>query len=548
MKIEILKFCMAKGVLLDREVGEALSNLSEEIAKEIIERASVMKCKIINKSFFSDNAKNLLGVSSEGYFEKLCLTLGISIEISRETGKISDNASGNTIERDKKRHIKVLYSASNQTKKITVSDFTKYFRERYNVMRAVLQERPELENLVSINKIGNQKQGLSIVGIVYAKRITKNKNLMIEIEDLTGKISILVNQNKEEVYEKAKDIILDTVIGVRGVGNNEMFFVNDIVFPEAVLREKNLLSRDESAAFTSDVHVGSKMFKEKEFLKFLSWLNGEVGDVRQREEALKIKYLFIIGDTIDGIGVYPGQENLLNIKDITEQYKKLASMLRRIRRDVSIILCPGQHDAVRVAEPQPALGREFAYPLHELENVTLVSNPALIEIMDEGRRGIKVLMYHGASMVSIINNVDSLRVIRAHDTPSKVVRHIIKNRHLAPIHSSVTYIPDEKRDELAITEVPDIIATADLHKPDVDIYNNIMIICSSCWQSTTPFEEKVGNHPDPCKVPIVNLRTRAVKIIDFSESDEISPEPVVSRTCEQKGEELVCTVAKEAGK
>jgi len=32
-----------------------------------------------------------------------------------------------------------------------------------------------------------------------------------------------------------------------------------------------------------------------------------------------------------------------------------------------------------------------------------------------------------------------------------------------------------------------------------------------------PFEEKVGNIPDPCKVPLFNLKSREIKIIDFQE-------------------------------
>ncbi|MFH1711484.1 MAG: hypothetical protein ABH840_04190 [Nanoarchaeota archaeon] len=541
MKTEILKFCMAKGILLDREVGEVLSEFSEETAKEIIEKVSMLKGKIINRNFFCKNADSLKEIMPEGGFEKLCINLGISIEISREISPINAESVVESESMNHRRNVRVLYSSSNQTKKIEVKDFTKYFRVRYSMMRTVLQERPELENLTSINKISNQKQSFSIIGLVYGKRVTKNKNLMLEIEDLTGKILVLINQNKEEVYSQAQDILLDSVIGVRGSGSREMFFVNEIILPEAILREKNYLDRDECAAFISDIHIGSKMFLEKNFLKFIEWINGDLGDNKQREEALKVKYLFITGDTIDGVGVYPNQEQLSNIKDITEQYQKLASCLSRIRNDVSIILCPGQHDAVRVAEPQPALGKEFAWPLHELDNVILVSNPALVEIVNEKKKGVKILMYHGASMTPIINGVDSLRTIKAHDTPSKVVRFMLKNRHLCPIHSAVTYIPNEKVDELAISDVPDIITTGDLHKPDVDIYNNILIVCSSCWQSTTPFEEKVGNHPEPCKVPIVNLKTRAVKIIDFSEDEEIEE----IKTCEEKGSELVCEVKGE---
>jgi hypothetical protein len=50
--------------------------------------------------------------------------------------------------------------------------------------------------------------------------------------------------------------------------------------------------------------------------------------------------------------------------------------------------------------------------------------------------------------------------------------------------------------------------------------SNILLVASSCWQSITPFEEKVGNNPDPCKVPLLNLKTREIKILDFSGNDE----------------------------
>ena len=114
-----------------------------------------------------------------------------------------------------------------------------------------------------------------------------------------------------------------------------------------------------------------------------------------------------------------------------------------------------------------------------------------------------------------INEIDELRTSRAHDNPTKVVKFLLKKRHLAPSHSFTAYLPSNE-DCLLIKDVPDIIATGDLHRAEVSNYNNILLIASSCWQSTTPFEEKVGNHPDPCKVPILNLKSREVKIIDFS--------------------------------
>ena len=94
-------------------------------------------------------------------------------------------------------------------------------------------------------------------------------------------------------------------------------------------------------------------------------------------------------------------------------------------------------------------------------------------------------------------------------TPSGVEMPLLKKMY----RPDEAWLASQLRRE---AEAPDVIATGELHKVDVSMYNNIRIIASSCWQSQTPFEEKVGNMTDPCKVPILNLRNNSVKIIDFS--------------------------------
>jgi len=516
MNPEILKFCIEKGVLLDKDTFSVLSSLDDEIAKNIILRVSGLREKVLTKAFFQshpEKIKELIG--DEKIVEKIKLNFGLSLEISREK-VIEKKEESNRFE-----NLKVVSSHVNLSRKISPGDFVKYFRMRYTEMRPMLMERKELENLTSINKISNERQSISIIAMVFSKRITKNKNIILEVEDLTGKMNVLISQDKKELYEKSKSIIIDDLIGIKGtisskVGMGKMLFVSDVFYPDSAVKEKNFCEREELVAFTSDIHIGSVNFLEENFLKFIKWINGEVGDEKQREEAKKVKYLLITGDTIDGVGVYPGQEELLTIKDIRKQYEKLAEFLGMIRKDVIIIMCPGQHDSVRVAEPQPPIGRDYAEALHNLDNIIFVSNPALIEIKNKSRNGFKILMYHGASMTPYINEIEHLRIARAHHHPSKVVKEILKRRHLASIHSSVTYIPFDKYDPLIIKEVPDVMNTGDFHRTDVDSYNGVLIICSSCWQSMTPFEEKVGNIPDPCKLPVLNLKTRAVKIIDFT--------------------------------
>ena len=88
---------------------------------------------------------------------------------------------------------------------------------------------------------------------------------------------------------------------------------------------------------------------EKEWDKMMKWLNSD------DETAHNIKYLVIAGDAVDGIGVYPGQEKNLAIMDVYDQYEFLARKLDMLPDHITPILSPGNHDAVRPAEPQPLL-------------------------------------------------------------------------------------------------------------------------------------------------------------------------------------------------
>jgi len=112
--------------------------------------------------------------------------------------------------------------------------------------------------------------------------------------------------------------------------------------------------------------------------------------------------------------------------------------------------------------------------------------------------------------------------MKAHQCPAKAVKHMLKRRHLAPAHSSVVYVPNAERDPLVISEVPNILCTGEVHRLDIERHNGVLIITGSCWQSQTDFEEKIGNIPDPCKVPIFNLKTGEIKILDFGIHSESS--------------------------
>jgi len=515
---EILQFCLKKGILLDKDILNLFKEVEDvETVKLVIEKVGqYTHKKVITKNLFNENKEKVneifldLPEERQKKIENLKIKLGLSIEISKEI----------EVQKDKDRalrlsdfeDVKIISSTPIFNKKIEVNDFVKHFKNRFLNLKNILQEHSELTNLVSINKISENRQGISIIGIVIDKRITKNKNILFEIEDLTGKIVALVNQNNSKLYEKAQEVTLDSVIGLKCSGSREIVFVNDIIFPEANLFQRKKSPVEEYALFTGDLHLGSNKFMEENFLKFVDYLNGKVLNT---PEVKKIKYLFLVGDLIAGVGIYPGQERELEIKDIETQFEKVAELLSKIRSDIKIIICPGNHDGVRIMEPQPILDEKFAWPLYDLKNVILIQNPALVNIGSKGTfPGFNVLTYHGYSFHYYANNIEYLMKAKAVHKPEMIMAYLLKNRHLAPTHASTLYFPHED-DALLIKQVPDIFFSGHTHKSAVAYYNNILTISSSCWESKTAFEEKMGNEPDFCKVPMLNLKTRAVKILDF---------------------------------
>ncbi len=419
-----------------------------------------------------------------------------------------------------KYKVNILKSYDEPPKKRTVQDFVTYFRLRHEGIKRILLNRPELQNATSISRIigRNGHELAAIIGIVSEKRTTKNGSIIFNLEDLTGSITVIISKgNINGLVDVANDVVDDEVIGLTGFVRDKAIFANSIIWPDVPFKELKKAKDECYVAFISDIHVGSKKFMFDEFMKFVRWINGESEDEKQKEIALKTKYLFVIGDIIDGCGVFPGQEDSLAIKDIEKQYDACAAILAQIRKDVKIIMCPGQHDSLRSSEPQPTLYKDFARKLYELENVMMVSNPALVNIhASKEFPGFDILMYHGASFHYFISNVDSVRQQDPKNNPSVVSKFLLKRRHLAPTYGSVGILPDTKSDSLIIDKVPDLFVNGDMHRTNIGNYNGITIINSSCWQDKTDFEEKVGNNPDPAKVPIVNLKTREITVLDFS--------------------------------
>jgi DNA polymerase II small subunit len=248
----------------------------------------------------------------------------------------------------------------------------------------------------------------------------------------------------------------------------------------------------------SDIHVGSRTFLQDKWSKVSAWLAG--GD----EIARSIRYLVVSGDVVDGIGVYPRQDEELVIDDVYGQYEALARMIAELPDRMKVIMLPGNHDAVRPAEPQPA----FPTSIQNLfdSNLVFAGNPSLLSL-----DGVRILAYHGRSMDDLVSSLPGM----SYQRPLDVMKAMLRMRHLAPIYGGKTPIAPEAEDHLIIDEVPDIFVTGHVHSVGVDQYRGVVLVNASTWQAQTPYQKMRNIQPMPARLPIVDLGTGQAIIREF---------------------------------
>src|SRR5467141_506712 len=229
----------------------------------------------------------------------------------------------------------------------TLEDFTRYFRHRFQVLRGMLRQRRELAGAQDIAKARRSTREVRIIGMVADIRTTKNGHRIIEIEDELERIAVLLPAESAVAQEP---VVSDEVLGVVGKVNAKgLVIAASLVRPDLpTMKPFPVTPGHARVAFMSDIHVGSRTFLEEKWSKVSEWL-GSADEV-----ARSIRYLVVSGDVVDGIGVYPRQDEELTIDDIYGQYEALARMISALPDRLSVVLLPGNHDAVRPAEPQPS--------------------------------------------------------------------------------------------------------------------------------------------------------------------------------------------------
>ncbi len=397
--------------------------------------------------------------------------------------------------------VKVIEDCTNHLKNDgEFSDFLAVFSDRFDKLKAMFKNRPDLGKLVDIQDVAHYSRNdreMSIAGMVVDKRLSKAGNVMLTIDDKTSTVNLVISGR--DVDKKLLDnIVLDEVMCFKGFSKDgKLFIATEFFWPDIRPHKPVPAEEDISILLLSDMHVGSDNHLGDLWDRLRAWLNGEGISDKAKELAGKVKYVSIAGDLVDGVGVYPTQEQHLVIKDVHAQFARVTEMLQDLPDHVTFIISPGSHEPVRRALPQPAIPELYAKGLYDLGAV-MVGDPAIVET-----HGVKTLLYHGESFIDLSIDIPAI----SNKNPEDSMQKLLVSRHLAPTFGKKTELAPDKRDWLVINEVPDIFHSGHVHCNGVKMYKGTWMINSGCFQGQTDFMKGLGIVPTPGKPNIVNLKT-----------------------------------------
>jgi DNA polymerase II small subunit len=396
----------------------------------------------------------------------------------------------------------------------SVEGFHDYFMDRFLALKEILQRRRDMASATTIHALRsgsrfNTEREVTFIGMVSEVRDLRSGGRIVKLEDGKADAEVYIPAEGENNYrdregfrsqsgdfQKPKaanlatiSIIPDEVVGVvaRPSANGKFRAVN-IVRPDIPF-SGGMEATDSSSVigFMGDVHVGSNTFLSKEWKSMTAWL-------RMNADELNINYLHVPGDVVDGIGVFPGQEEELEIEDILDQYKALAEHLKELPDHIKLLVQPGNHDYVRPAEPQPALEGSIAKLFDS--NVVMLGNPSSVRV--EGRL---ITAYHGKSFDDLVAKIKGSK----YQDPIELMKQMLVRRHMATYYGGKTPLAPEKRDHLVIREVPDIFVTGHVHEAAVASYKGVRLINASTWQDQTNFQKSHNFIPKPARLTLVHL-------------------------------------------
>ncbi len=383
-------------------------------------------------------------------------------------------------------------------------DFHKYFMSRYEKLSKILRSR--LSGVIDIRSAMKLREGREahIVAMLLEKRET-GKAWILRVDDPTAEFKIIVPKVLESGEDPAT-LLPDSVFGARISRNGGSLIAREIVLPD-VAAEQQVKDRYSSyVCLISDMHLGSKYFRDDLFESFLDWIN------RGRDsEAKRVRFIMIAGDLVDGVGVYPGQHKELEIFSVEEQFRKLSRLLSEVPEHVKIIAGPGNHDPVQKPLPQPPIHKKYQHLLEASgRRFIFIGNPAWINL---GSRAF--LVYHGQGLDDLIQNIPGLSYSSLSKNMGRLLTVLMKHRHLCPIYGENTPILPLEEDLLVMDKIPSVFHSGHVHVAYAGSYRGVKLVNSGTWQEQTSYQRSLGLEPTVGVMSLVNLEDLSVKIRRF---------------------------------
>ncbi len=482
---ELVRKLVGKGFNVSPEALEILSSMSDSQLDHLLD---LIPDKVVIEA--EDVLKLLEGISREPSVETSNLEVVKRKKERPIPSKVDD--------------ITILRAPRDLGVAGTPDEFISFVRRRFEFLKSVLIRKSGVDPIPIaslVNSTARNGDNILIIGMIMEKRVLRDFSIRMVLDDETGSIPVIFRKGSR-YWERADKVPVDSVLAVKGTYINGRIYADSFKVPDINGELVEPGSAEGKVAMISDTHIGSKYFNEEVFDRFVRWLNSD--------GASDVRYLIICGDLVDGIGVYPGQEDELKIPDVYRQFELAASFLKKIPSRIRIIYVPGNHEPVRQAEPQPIVPDEYLERLLEVRpDMLALPNPSMIGIRD-----VKIMIYHGRSLNAIFKHIPGLQPIRP-ETVVEAMTWILRLRHLTPIYGEHPISP-EREDWLLLDVIPHALHTGHIHIYGVGEYKGVKVINSGTFENETPYIKSLGIEVTVGKVPLLNLENLEVEIKEFA--------------------------------
>ena len=410
------------------------------------------------------------------------------------------------------------FASYNASDKPNIETFRQLFLNRYEQLSTILKNNikeqfPLLNQNLTKEQIPKDINGI-LIGMVQDTRVLTTNKFVIQLENPKSEIlTRCVMVQDSESFPGYRDILRDSVIGIIGVlpknfqgGYITAFWGKDIIRPGFQPKEFRSTTDSHKILFVSDIHFGSQNFVRSVFAKLIKFLTLNDLDSQFQKLASEISTLMIVGDLVEGVGLFPDQKSDILYHSLQAQYDGLSVLLRDIPKNINIIVIPGEHDATQIPNPQPAIDKKIAKGLLELPNLESFGNPIRLSI-----ENMSILAFHGQKNEVLFEKHLHLDPIN----PIIGIQHLLEYRHLYPEYGSFNPITPFKRDYLVIDEIPDVVVSGHFHQAHFKEYKGVKIITCGSFQREEHKRSKDKLNTYLGVFPVLDTHTGEVEMLDL---------------------------------